>query len=94
MKLFTFYLSVAILTQLLIPFFLQSGTEALKLLIQGYSALIALSKSHPNNRPGRKVSEVLEIPDLSYSHVHLQWIRLANSELLRSKIDFQDTTYC
>ena len=38
MKLFTFYLFVAILTQLLIPFFLQSGTEALKLLIQGYSA--------------------------------------------------------
>ena len=29
MKLFTFYLFVAILTQLLIPFFLQSGTEAL-----------------------------------------------------------------
>ena len=38
MKLFTFYLFVAILTQLLIPFFLQSGTEALNLLIQGYSA--------------------------------------------------------
>ena len=38
MKLFTFYLFVAILTQLLIPFFLQSGTEALKPLIQGYSA--------------------------------------------------------
>ena len=91
MKLFTFYLFVAILTQLLIPFFLQSGTEALKLLSQGYSAL---SKSHPNNRPGGKVSELLEIPDLSYSHVHLQWIRLANAELLRSKIDFQDTTYC
>ena len=34
MKLFTFYLFVAIL----IPFFLQSGTEALKPLIQGYSA--------------------------------------------------------
>ena len=61
-----------------------------------YSRLLslALSKSHPNNRPGRKVSELLEIPDLSYSHVHLQWIRLANAELLRSKIDFQDTTYC
>ena len=38
MKLFTFYLFVALLTLLLILFFLQSGTEALKPLIQGYSA--------------------------------------------------------
>ena len=64
-----------------------------------YSRLLslALSKSHPNNnRPDGKVSELLEIPDLSisYSHVHLQWIRLANAELLRSKVELQDTTYC